>query len=86
MLSDPDMALRDEVIITCIPLGIIENVNKVDESAMPFNSPLADMNMLDIYGANQIVPEHMNALYRLVAMKGGLETMKLPAANEMIIL
>lgn len=86
LLLNPDLAPCDEVIVACLSLATVERVAKEESDSNPFNSPLVDMNLLNIYGSSQIVPEHMNAMYRLIAMKGGLEKMELPAANEMIIL
>ena len=79
-------ALTDEVILAISGLATHEVVNFTEEKIKPFNSPLQSAGLLDAYGGMQIVPEHRNAVLRLVALRGGIENITLHGVAECMVM
>jgi hypothetical protein len=86
-LSDPDprQALADEIIFGILVLASHETFMAKDEKPNPFNSPLPKLGWRHIYGNSKIVPQHAKAIADIVAIRGGLETIKLYKLTEIII-
>jgi hypothetical protein len=86
-LSDPDprQALTDEVIVGILVLATQEVFMTNDETPNPFISPLQDLGWLNIYSNFKIVPQHAKAIADIIAIRGGLETIKLYKLAEIII-
>jgi len=86
VISNGKEALTDEVILTIIRLASHEFVNFTEEKRKPFNSPLQRAGLLDTYGGLQIVPGHMDAIIKLVDLRGGIENLTLPGLAEALVL
>jgi hypothetical protein len=86
-LSDPDprQALTDEVIVGILALATQEVYMTKDEKPSPFIAPLPDLGWLNIYTNFKIVPQHAKAIADIIAIRGGLETIKLYKLAEIII-
>ncbi|KAL2066123.1 hypothetical protein VTL71DRAFT_2194 [Oculimacula yallundae] len=80
----------DEVLLTILILAAHEAVDFVaieePEENKPFNSPLTNMQWMNMYGNNTYQNVHMKALHGIVKGRGGLEELKLPCVAEMIVL
>jgi len=83
-LSDPNVASRDEVILAILILASHEAMNMSAGKQNPFNSPLKTAQWLNIYSTITYVPEHMEAVLRLVTLRGGLENIKMFGLAEVI--
>jgi hypothetical protein len=83
-LSDPNVAARDEVILAILILASHEIVNMAIGKESPFISPLRSAQWLNMYSAITYVPEHVKAILELVAIRGGLENIKLYGLAELI--
>ena len=79
-IQDPSRALSDAVII-CV-MGLVNNGGSDlmwDENPrLLFQSPLRDLQWLDVYGRLMPNSVHLNGLAQLVKLRGGLEHIKLP--------
>ena len=82
VISNGKEGLSDEVILTLAGLATHEAVNFTEEKTKPFNSPLQRAGLLDNYGGLQMVPEHREAILRLVALRGGIENLTLSGLAE----
>jgi len=85
ILSDPKEASRDEVILAILILATHEARAESEARVKPFKSPLMSAQWLNMYGNIQYVPEHMMAVLRLIAMRGGLGNLKLHGLAEIIV-
>jgi hypothetical protein len=86
-LSDGRDTAKEEVILTILLLAAHENIGAVAEETMkPFNTPLETSQWLNIYGNNTFVPEHMKAVLDLIALRGGIENLKLHGQAENLAL
>jgi hypothetical protein len=83
-LANPSQALSDEVIFAILVLASQE-VFMSKGTSSPFNSPLPNLQWLNIYGNFKFVPEHTKAIAEIITMRGGLENLKLYNLAEMII-
>jgi hypothetical protein len=83
-LSDPDVALRDEVILAIFILASHEVVNVPVGKESPFISPLRSAQWLNVYSTIMYVPEHVQAVIELVALRGGLENIRMYGLAEVI--
>jgi hypothetical protein len=86
IMQDPRTAASiDEVILSISILSSHEVIYTVSESRRsPFNSPLRSAQWLEVYGNISYVPEHSIALGNLLALRGGLEGIKLYGLAEII--
>ncbi|KAE9374855.1 hypothetical protein N431DRAFT_405887 [Stipitochalara longipes BDJ] len=82
VLSDGRKAITDEVILTVMGLAAHEILTVTQQNPKPFNSPLKDAGGMAFYSATKDVPEHMEAIKKLIALRGGLENLKLPGLAE----
>jgi hypothetical protein len=80
----------DGVILAVLALGTneVETIaNHMKEKPQsPFNSPLASIQWLDIYGTITHMPQHTVPLRSLVARRGGLENIELEGLAEVLLL
>lgn len=83
-LSDPDVALRDEVILAILILASHEVANVAVVKESPFISPLRSAQWLNVYSTIMYVPEHVKAVLELVALRGGLENIRMNGLAEVI--
>jgi hypothetical protein len=83
-LSDPNLALSDEVILAILILASQEVFIGKKGKRNPFNSPLQSLGWLNVYGNFRFVPQHTKAVADIVIMRGGLETIKLHGLAEII--
>ncbi|KAE9364172.1 hypothetical protein N431DRAFT_563560 [Stipitochalara longipes BDJ] len=83
-LSDPNLALSDEVILAILILASQEVFMGNKGKRNPFNSPLQNLGWLNVYGNFKFVPQHTKAVGDIVVMRGGLETIKLHGLAEII--
>jgi hypothetical protein len=86
VISNGKRALTDEVILTIAGLAAHEAVKVTEEKIKPFSSPLQSAGLLDIYGGMQVVPEHRDTIYWLVALRGGIENLTLPGLAECMVM
>jgi Fungal specific transcription factor domain len=86
-LSDPDprQALTDEVIVGILVLATQEVYMTKDEKPSSFIAPLPNLGWLNIYSNFKVVPQHAKAIADIIAIRGGLETIKLYKLAEIII-
>ena len=89
-MKNPDGTALDDVILAVLALSTneVETVaNHMKEKVRsPFNSPLASIQWLDVYGSITHVKAHTLALRSLVARRGGLENVELPGLAETLSL
>jgi hypothetical protein len=83
-LSDPEQALRDEVILAILILASQEVFMTKRGRWNPFNSPLQNLGWLNVYGNFKFVPQHTKAVADIITMRGGLETIKLHGLADII--
>jgi len=85
-MKNPDGTALDDVILAVLALSTneVETVaNHMKEKVRsPFNSPLASIQWLDVYGSITHVKAHTLAMRSLVARRGGLEKVELPGLAE----
>lgn len=80
--------ILDHVFTTIIALGMHEihlqalNVNKYG----PSKSPMAKTQTLGLISNIAFVPAHMEALYSLIAWKGGLKNIRSSRVSPMVTL
>ena len=86
VISNGRDVLTDEVILAIAGLACHEVVNFTKEKVKPFNSPLQRAGLLDTYGGMQVIPEHREAVLRLVALRGGIENITLPGLAEAMVM
>lgn len=84
-LSDPNLALRDEVILAILILASQEVFIGKKGKRNPFNSPLQSLGWLNVYGNFKFVPQHTKAVADIIIMRGGLETLELHGLAEIIV-
>ena len=84
-LSDPAIFCTDEVILAVLCLAVNGVKQYTTEPArVPSQGPLRSLRMLDIYGILDVVPIHAEGLARLVAVRGGLQNIKMLGLAEAI--
>jgi hypothetical protein len=83
-LSDPNQALRDEIILAILILASQEVFMTKKGKRNPFNSPLQSLGWLNVYGNFKFVPQHTKAVADIIIMRGGLETLELHGLAEII--
>lgn len=76
---------RDEVILAILTLSSHEVMPIIEEKRNPFNSPIKNLQFLNIYGSIQFVPEHMQAVFDLITLKGGIEKIQLAGLAECLV-
>jgi hypothetical protein len=76
----------DEVILAIAGLASHEVVNVTEEKIKPFSSPLQSAGLLNTYGGLQMVPEHRNAVLRLITLRGGIENLRLNGLAECMVM
>jgi hypothetical protein len=79
IMQDPTKAASIDEVILSVSILSSHEVMATPSAAKwsPFNSPLKTLTWLDVYGNIAYVPAHSKAVMDLVAMKGGLESIKL---------
>ncbi|PVH80073.1 hypothetical protein DL98DRAFT_419234, partial [Cadophora sp. DSE1049] len=89
-MKNPDGTALDDVILAILALSTneVETVaNHMKEKVRsPFNSPLASIQWLDVYGSITHVKAHTLAMRSVVARRGGLEKIELPGLAETLSL
>ena len=85
IISEGNDSSRDEVILAILTLSSHEVMPIVEEKRNPFNSPLKNLQFLNIYGSIQFVPEHMQAVLDLITLKGGIEKIQLAGLVECLV-
>lgn len=89
-MKNPNQAVLDDVILAILTLSTneVETVaNNIKEKARsPFNSPLASIQWLDVYGCISHVKTHTAAMRSIIARRGGLENVELPGLAEVLFL
>ena len=84
-LSDPAIFCTDEIILAVLCLAVNGVKQYTTEPArVPSQGPLKSLRMLDIYGILDVVPIHAEGLARLVAVRGGLQNIKMLGLAEAI--
>ncbi|KAH8800220.1 hypothetical protein F5884DRAFT_546946 [Xylogone sp. PMI_703] len=89
-LNNPKKASAplDDVILSVLTLSTneVELIANVDGPGLrsPFNSPMASLQWLDIYGSINHIPAHTTAMRSLVDKRGGLEKIELTGLAEVI--
>jgi hypothetical protein len=86
VISNGRKVLTDEVILAIVGLAAHEVVNVTEDKIKPFSSPLQSAGLLDVYGGMQVVPEHRDAILRLVTMRGGIENLTLLGLAEGMVM
>jgi len=82
VLSDGSKAITDEVILTVVGLAAHDVLPITPLNPKPFNSPLKNAGGLAFYSVAADAPEHMEAIKTLIALRGGLDNLKLPGLAE----
>jgi hypothetical protein len=89
-LKNPEKIPLDEALLAvlCLASNEIETVvnNMKEKIRSPFNSPLASVQWLDVYGSITHIPEHTIAMRSLVGRRGGLEMIELEGLADVIAL
>jgi hypothetical protein len=85
-IQNPSRALNDAVIIsvTCLVNNGGDEFTWDDNLRSPFESPLRDLQWLDIYGRLMPNPVHLSGLAQLIKLREGLEQIKLPGLAPII--
>ena len=80
MLGNGAEPPSDEVIlsITLIADATVDNTNSSGGRRNPFNSPLPSLRWQDVYGNATMIPEHQNALLKILTLRGGVDNFELP--------
>jgi hypothetical protein len=86
VLSNGKKALTDEVILAIGGLASHEVVNVTEEKIKPFNSPLQSAGFLNTYGGLQMVSEHRNAVLRVIALRGGIDNLRINGLAECLVM
>ena len=81
--NDP---VRDEVILAILELSSHEIMPPIEEKRNPFQSPLTNLQFLNVYRTIQFVPQHKKAVLDLVSLKGGIEEIQLAGLAECLAL
>jgi len=76
----------DAIILTVLGLVIGEDYQFTEELRKPFNPALTDSALLSFHGRSHIIPEHLDAIVRLVALRGGIDKITLPGLAESLIM
>lgn len=85
IMSNPIEAQKDEVILAILILASHEARDQTENKIKPFDSPLMSAQWLNVYGNIQYVPAHMKAVMELIAIRGGIEHLKLHGLAETIV-
>ncbi len=87
-LKNPDKISLDELVLAVLTLGTNEvetMANNIKEKfRSPFNSPLASVQWLDVYGSVTHIPEHTTAMRSVVNLRGGLEAIEVNGLAEVL--
>jgi hypothetical protein len=87
-IQNPSRALSDAVIISVMCLVnntvIGDELMWDDNLRSPFQSPLRDLQWLDIYGRLMPNPVHLSGLAQLIKLRGGVEQIQLPGLAPII--
>jgi len=87
-LKNPEQIPLDDIILAILTLSAneVETVASSgrEKERSPFNSPLASMQWLDVYGSMSHLSAHTTAMRSLVARRGGLEQMELEGLAEVL--
>jgi hypothetical protein len=85
-IQNPSRGSSDEVIMSVI--GLVNNRGDEltwDENLRsPFQSPLRDLQWLDIYGRLRPNPVHLRGLAQLITLREGLEKIEFPGLAPII--
>ena len=84
VISQGSEGSRDEVIFAIMALAWNESVHAIPEKKRPFNTPLRTVRWINVYGNVDAVPTHVKAVLDLIALRGGIENLKLRGLAEMI--
>lgn len=80
----------DDIILAILTLSAneVETVanNIIEKEISPFNSPLANMQWLNVYGSITHLGAHVVAMRSLVSRRGGLENIELNGLAEVLSL
>jgi hypothetical protein len=87
VMRDPSHAITDETILAVLCMGF----NRVDGSAWPradppLKPPLRNLQWLNVYGTLSGNEIHVRGMIKLIEMKGGLESLKMPGLAETVSL
>jgi hypothetical protein len=87
VMRDPCHAITDETILAVLCMGF----NRVDGSAWPradppLKPPLRNLQWLNVYGTLSGNEIHVRGMIKLIEMKGGLESLKMPGLAETVSL
>lgn len=85
VLSNPKEVQRDEVILAILILASHEARSDSENRMQPFDSPLKSAQWLNVYGNIEYVPQHMKAVMKLIALRGGIENLELHGLAETIV-
>lgn len=90
-LQNSEKIPLDDIILAVLALGTNEietmaNSSLKDSMHSPFNSPLASVQWIDVYGRISPVHAHTVAMRSLVARRGGLEKIELLGLAEILSL
>jgi hypothetical protein len=86
VLSNLKEAQRDdEVILAILILASHEARFDSESKTRPFDSPLKSAQWPNVYGNIEYVPQHMKAVIELIALRGGIENLKLHGLAETIV-
>ena len=85
-IQSPSRVLNDTVIISvmCLVNNRADELMYDDNLRSPFESPLRDLQWLDIYGRLTPNPVHLSGLAQLIKLREGLEQIKLPGLAPII--
>lgn len=76
----------DATILTVLGLLIDEDFKFTQEVRKPFDPPLPDSALLSFPGRSHIIPEHLDAIVRLITLRGGFDKIAIPGLAESLIL
>jgi len=87
MLGNGAVPPSDEVIlsITLVADAVVDNTSSSGGRRNPFNSPLPSLRWMDVYGTATMIPEHKNALKKILTLRGGIDNFELPDLAETYI-
>jgi hypothetical protein len=84
LVSNTNEAVRDEFIWGIMALAFNESINVTTEKRRPFNTPLREARWINVYGNVEAVPEHMKAVLDIIALRGGINNLKLRGLAEIL--
>jgi hypothetical protein len=82
-IQDPTYAVTDTVIMSVLIMAYSTGtvLEKKRNKSSPFQAPLQSLQWLHVLGAQEAHLTHVAGLRKLIALKGGVEKIKVPGVT-----